>query len=57
MADQQTRRDQFIQAALQGLCAGLQWTPGLLIHEDELASDAVAIADAALKKAEEPTNG
>ena len=40
-----TLRDQFAMAALTGLATGLHWTPGKLIHENSIASDAYAIAD------------
>lgn len=41
--------DQFAMAALTGLAAGLHWSPNVLIHEDRIADDAYAIADAMLK--------
>lgn len=39
-------REYFAAAAMQGLCAALNYGPGTLIHPKELAEDAVSIAEA-----------
>lgn len=44
------RRFEATMRAMQGLAAGLQWTPQRLVHENQMAEDAVAIADALLAK-------
>lgn len=49
-------RDQFAMAALQGMLAGINWTPGKFVHEDAIASDAYAIADEMLKARNEKTD-
>lgn len=43
-------------AALQGMLAGINWTPGKFVHEDAIASDAYAIADEMLKARNEKTD-
>lgn len=48
------RRDVFATAAVVGLCSGLHWSQGLLINENELAADAVAIADALIAELDKP---
>ena len=48
-------RDQFAMAALQGMLAGINWTPSKLVHEDTIARDAFAIADEMLKARNEKT--
>lgn len=42
-------RDQFALAALNGLIAGIHWTPTCVINHSAAASDAYALADAMMK--------
>jgi hypothetical protein len=49
-----TKREYFAAKAMQGMCAGAHWAPGTLINEDEMAGDAVAIADATLAELAKP---
>jgi len=49
------KRFQAALAIMQGLAAGLQWQAGKIIHEDEMAADAVALADAVLAELEKQT--
>jgi hypothetical protein len=48
------KREYIATAVLQGLAAGIGWSPGLLIHEDEMADDAVTMADALLARLSKP---
>lgn len=46
-----TKREEFAKAAMQGLCASLNaYGPGRFINVDELANDAVVIADRTMKE-------
>lgn len=45
-------RLEFIKAAMQGLCASIEYGAGHLINGDEIAQDAVFIADRTISAAE-----
>jgi len=47
-AKDRERRFEVAKAVLQGLAAGIHWQSGMIINEQEMASDAVALADALL---------
>jgi hypothetical protein len=48
------KRELFAAMAMQGLCAGLDYSSGRMIDFDGLASDAAACADALLVALEKP---
>lgn len=49
-----TKREYFAAMAMQGLCAGIQYGPGVLISSDETAGDAVEFADKLLQELAKP---
>lgn len=44
-----TKREVFAAMAMQGLCAGIDWSAGVLVNSKELTEDAISIADALLE--------
>lgn len=52
-----TKREQFVLAAMQGLCAALDYGQGKnFISDEDIAQDAVNIADCTLDELEHPTD-
>lgn len=53
-----TKREEFVKAAMQGLCAAMtDYGKGFLIDLDEIADDAIGIADETLNQLRQTPEG
>lgn len=52
-----TKREEFVKAAMQGLCAAMDYGKGVLVDPLEIADDAIGIADETLNQLRQTPEG